>query len=315
MQPFPYKMRGILNMQLSVPDKSFLDSFEHLGTFSLDSYKKNELNLFMLRINANEFDYQSLITNLLEPIITYSVSRKVKSEYANKPHTLIKKAVSRFVEYNSNTGELGELLLYAFLECHLNAPKILTKLELKTSTSLYVNGSDGVHYLKLPNGNYQLIFGESKTIDDLTAALRAAFTSISDFKNQTNKSGTNKSGINYEKSLISDNLIKETFNDDDANFVRSLIYPSRHNTFRVDDAFGIFVGYNLDISDCDKKLPNDLFHDKIKDKIVNMVEGRFSLINKYINDYGLMGHSFHIYILPFTDLSASRTSIMKELTQ
>lgn len=68
-------------MQLSIPDNSFLDSFEHLGNIPLDPHGKNELNLFMLRINANEFDYALLVQNLLEPVITYSISRKVKSDY------------------------------------------------------------------------------------------------------------------------------------------------------------------------------------------------------------------------------------------
>ena len=45
-------------MQLSIPDNSFLDSFEHLGSIPLDAYGKDKLNLFMLRINANEFDYE-----------------------------------------------------------------------------------------------------------------------------------------------------------------------------------------------------------------------------------------------------------------
>lgn len=300
-------------MQLSIPDNSFLDSFEHLERISLDSHGKNELNLFMLRINANEFDYELLVQNLLEPIITYSVSRKVKADYSNRPHTLTKKAIERFVDYCSNTGELGELLLYAFLECHLNAPKILTKLELKTSTSLYVNGADGVHYLKLPNGNYQLIFGESKTISDLTKALQAAFTSIADFKNQINKTGKSKSGINYEKSLISDNLTKETFSDEDAAFIRSLIYPKKENEFFVDDAFGVFVGYDMNISDDDKKLANDVFRDKIKRNIHEAITSKVDLINKYIDENGLSGHSFHIYILPFTDLSKNRTHVLEEL--
>lgn len=300
-------------MQLSIPDNSFLDSFEHLGSIPLDMYGKNELNLFMLRINANEFDYELLVQNLLEPIITYSVSRKVKADYSNRPHTLTKKALERFVEYCNNTGELGELLLYAFLECHLNAPKILTKLELKTSTNLYVNGADGVHYLKLPNGNYQLIFGESKTIDDLTEALRAAFTSIAEFKNQVNKGGNHKSGINYEKSLISDNLTKETFSDEDAAFIRSLIYPKKENTFFVDDAFGVFIGYDLSISPTDKKLPNDIFRDKVKTDICKTITSKVALINKYIDEKGLSGHSFHIYILPFTDLAKNRTHVLEEL--
>lgn len=301
-------------MELSVPDVSFLDSFEHLHSFPLDPYHKNNLNLYMLRINANEFDYNLLVKNLMEPIISYSVSRQVQVKYEKQPHTLTKKAVSRFVEYSKNTGELGELLLYAFLECHLHAPKILTKLELKTSTNQYVNGADGVHFLKLSNGNYQLIFGESKTIANLTDAIREAFISIYNFKNGINKSGEKKSGINYEKSLISDNLMKESFSNEEIEFITSLIYPKRENDFQVDDAFGIFIGYQVDIAPDDKGLPNNIFLEKIKNSILNEVSDKINLINKYIQEKKLMGYSFYIYVLPFTDLDHSRKQILEGLT-
>lgn len=302
-------------MDLSVPDKSFLDSFEHLQEINLDEYGKNKLNLFILRINANEFDYDLLIHNLMEPIITYSVSRKVHKDYAGKPHSLTKKAISHFIKYHKNKGELGELLLYAFLECHLGAPKILTKPELKTSTSMYVNGADGVHYLKLPNGNYQLIFGESKTVKDLSGAITDAFSSISDFKNEVNKNGEEKSGINYEKSLISDNLYKETFSKEDSDFIISLIYPTKDNKFNVDDAFGIFIGYQTDISQEDKKLPNDKFIEKIKSNIINEISKKIEIINKHIEEKNLTGHSFYVYILPFTNLDKDRQTILEGLTK
>lgn len=302
-------------MELSIPNScTFLDSFELLKSIKIDDYEKNELNLFMLRINANEFNYDLLIDNLMEPIITYSVSRKVHNDYANKPHTLTKKAVSKFVEYYKNTGELGELLLYAFLECHLGAPKILTKLELKTSTSLYVNGADGVHFLKLPNGNYQLIFGESKTYSDLGAAISAAFMSIYEFKNEINGNGSKKSGINYEKSLISDNILKESFSEDDINFITDLIYPKKDNKFNVDDAFGIFIGYQMNITEKEKALPNDQFAVKIKNKITKQIDKKIDEIKVQIKSNNLTGHSFHIYILPFTNLDENRKYILEGLT-
>ena len=156
---------------------------------------------------------------LLDPVIDYSISRQVKERYKNRPVTLSKKAREKFVEYARNNGELGELLLFCFLETHLGAPKILTKLELKTSTSHYVNGADGVHFLKLPDGNYQLIFGESKTYQDIDGAIRDAFKSIYNFKNGINDKGNQKSGIQYEKSLISDNLFKEAFSDEERDFL------------------------------------------------------------------------------------------------
>jgi len=302
-------------MELSLTDFNFLNSFDKLNEVTIDEHGKNKLNLFMLKINSNMFDYNYLQDSLLEPLIDFSLSRHTKDEYKHKPMHLSKKAREKFIDYVLNKGELGELLLYCFLESHLNAPKILSKLELKTSTSHYVNGSDGVHFLKLANGNYQLIFGESKTIKNLTSALTDAFKSIDEFKREKNTKGNDKSGLSYEKSLISDHLSKETFSDEEKTFIKSIIYPTRDSDFEVDDAFGIFVGYEIEISEEDKKLPNEDFRKKIQEQVKNEVENKLTHITNKINDYKLYGHNFYIYILPFTELSKNRTAIQKAITE
>jgi len=302
-------------MELSLTDFDFLNAFDELDELFIDEYKKNRLNLFMLKINANMFDYNYLQDSLLEPLIDFSLSRNIQDEYKHKPAHLSKKAREKFLNYVQNKGELGELLLYCFLESHLKAPKILSKLELKTSTSHYVNGSDGVHFIKLDNGNYQLIFGESKTIQGLTAALSDAFKSIDEFKREKNSSGHDKSGISYEKSLISDHLSKETFSDEEKAFIKSIIYPTKDGDFEVDDAFGIFVGYEIKISDEDKRLPNDDFRKKIQEQVKKEIQEKLTHITKKINEYKLYGHNFYIYILPFTELSKNRKAIQKAITK
>lgn len=302
-------------MDLSIRDFDFLDSFEYLWSEDADDYGKNKLNLFILKINANEFNYKLLQQNLLEPLLDFSVSRKVKNDYKNKQMTLSIQARERFVEHIRNTGELGELLLYCFLETHLKAPKILSKLELKTSTSHYVNGSDGVHFLKLENGDFQLIFCESKTVEDLTSAMTQAFQSINNFINEINEKGNEKSGIGYERSLISNNLVKETFCEEEKAFITNIIYPKKENDFEVDDAFGILVGFEVEISKEDKKLPNSLFREKVKQKIDKEVRKRIPHIKKKIDEYELWGYNFYIYVLPFTELDESRKSILKEITK
>ncbi|SKC66582.1 HamA C-terminal domain-containing protein [Maledivibacter halophilus] len=301
-------------MRLSIGDNDFLDSFEHLWEKDIDENGTSKLNLFILNINANSFDYSCLVRNLRDPMIDYSVSRKIKEMYKQRPGTLAHEAQKKFKEYINNTGELGELLLYCFLETHLNAPKILSKLELKTSTSMYVHGADGIHMLKLKNGNYQLLFGESKTIADLTNAFRDAFTSIHDFKNEINKEGQEKSGINYEKSLVYANLDKEAFSEEEKEFLKKIIYPSRERDFEVDDAFGIFVGYEIELTEHDKKLPNSEFRAKVKEKVSEDVINRISYINRKIDEFKLYGHSFYIYVIPFTELDNNRKSIIKEIT-
>lgn len=267
-------------MELNIKSKEFLDSFDHISSNSLDEYDKNKLDLFILKINANEFDYNSLSEHLLDPVIEFSLSRKVRERYADRPAPLSKKAREKFVNYLNNKGELGELLLFCFLESHLKAPKILSKLELKTATGHYVNGADGVHFLKLDDGNYQLIFGESKTIQSLTTSLTDAFKSIYEFKNCINAKGDDKSGLPYEKSLVSDNLEKEEFSKSEIDFIRSVIVPKRDNDFEVDDAFGIFVGYEISINAEDKLLPNSEFRLKVQEQVKLEVENSFEHIKK-----------------------------------
>lgn len=299
-------------MDLSLDSDDFLNGFDHLENHNIS---KNSVNIFSLKINANEFNYSTLQDCLIEPLINYSLSRKVRDEYQGKPATLSRRAREKFLDYIRNKGELGELMLYCFLESHLKAPKIISKLELKTSTSHYVNGADGVHYLKLPNGDYQIIFGESKTETDLTTALSHAFKSIFEFKNEVNSAGSRKSGLPYEKGLISDHLDKETFSNEDKDFIKSIIYPKRENTFEVDDAFGIFIAYEITIDENDKKLSNSEFRIKLQSKIKEDISNRLQHIERKIGEYKLTGHKIYIYIVPFTELTKTRSEIQEGITK
>ena len=297
-------------MKLSIEENDFLSSFEHIK--SEDISDKNKLDVFILNSNANEFDYKLLERNLLDPIITYSLSRKVKEQYKNRAGILVKEAKNKFKNYSQNEGELGELLLYCFLETHLGAPKILSKLELKTSNKLYVNGSDGVHFLKLKDGNYQLIFGESKMYTNLGYAIEKALESIKEFKEEVNKKGDEKSGITFEKSLISDNLEKE-FDKEDEDFLIKLVYPSSENDFYVDDAFGIFIGFQINITEDERKMDNIKFRKIIKEKVIDEINKKQETINTKIEHKNLIGHNFYVYIVPFTEIEEKRKEILGEV--
>ena len=299
-------------MDLSLESSDFLDGFDHLESHTVS---KNTIDVFSLKINANEFNYSTLQYSLIDPLINYSLSRKVRAEYHGKPGILSRKARDKFLDHLKNKGELGELLLYCFLESHLKAPKILSKLELKTSTSQYVNGADGVHFIRLAGGDFQIIFGESKTEMDLTTALSHAFKSVYEFKNEINSKGAEKSGLPYEKGLISDHLEKETFSDDEKDFIKSIIYPRRVSSFEVDDAFGVFVAYEIAIDDADKKLSNSEFRKKIQLQIKSEISSRIAHVENKINEFNLIGHHFYIYVLPFTDLMKHRGEIQKEITR
>jgi hypothetical protein len=300
-------------MELSMASNDFLKVFKHLDTHEF-SKTGSKVNLFLCPINANKFDYNRIINELMEPVVDFSISRKVKKSYANKPMTLSKVAREKFVEYKKNTGELGEFLLYCFLEGHLNAPKIFSKLEMKTSTSMYVNGSDGVHFLKVSDDNYQLVFGESKTIKELGPAMYDAFKSIHQFINEINDKGDTKSGINFEKRLISDNLDHESWNEEEKEFLTKLIYPTTDEEFDVDDAFGIFIGFQINPTDELKKSSNSDYRKTIESDVRAQLSKELKHIESLIQKYELYGYSFYIYALPFTELDKAREEIMKGVT-
>lgn len=305
-------------MRINPNSKNAIKQFKHIKHLSISENKDDGfLDLFLLPINARNFDYNSVSDNLMESVADYALSWKIRDKYKDKAMTLSRKAREKFKEATKNDGELGELLLFCFLEGHLDAPKILTKLELKTSNNLYVNGSDGVHLKKLSDKKYQLIFGESKTYDDLNRAFDNAFKSIGEFVNAVNTKGNNKSGINFEKGLISSNIESDIFEKDEEDLLNVLLYPEKRGdyNFSLDNAFLIFIGYEIDIKDEQKRCSNDEFPIEIEGKIVNRIETYKDNVYKLIQKYGLMGYTFYIFIMPFTNINKNRKKILRKVLE
>lgn len=305
-------------MKLNPNSKNTIKQFKHISRLSISENNEDGfLDLFLLPINSRNFDYDCVSDNLMESVADYALSWKIREKYKDKAMTLSKKAREKFKDYEKNKGELGELLLFCFLEGHLDAPKILTKLELKTSNKLYVNGSDGVHLKKVSSQKYHLIFGESKTYKELSTAFENAFKSISEFKNEINSRGESKSGIVFEKGLISSNLDQGIFDDDDEDILELLLYPENkpNSKIQLDDAFSIFVGYEIDIVEEQAKCSSDEFPIKIEEKIIAQISIYKSKIYKLIQKNGLLGHTFYIFIMPFTNIDENRKKILKRVLE
>jgi len=301
-------------MFTSKSNLEFLGAFVKVSESTIDEHAKRSLSVYMMNTNANQFAYDALIEKLMEPMVDFALSRVTKKTYEDSPVHLVKRARETFRKLTANKGELGEVLLYCFLESHLKAPKILTKYELKTSPNMHANGSDGIHYLKLENGNYQLIFCESKMYEAIGSAIEDAFESIRLFKEEVTEESEYKPGIVFEKSLLSNHLEKETFSQEDARFLKRLVYPTKNDEEElvvVDDAFAVFIGYEMKISDKDKEKPNHVFREELKERINKYVSKKIDKINNAIRANGLIGHDIYIYVVPFTDLTKSRQKILE----
>lgn len=270
----------------------------------------NKLNLFSLKISNNAFSYANLVEELGDILTTYALSRSTYDDLCEKKkyNSLVTKAKNRLRNAKSNDGELGEILLYSLLESHLKAPKLLTKLELKTDPNHYVNGADGVHLLKIDDDTFQFIFGESKLYSDLKEGVKKSFESL---KNLLKK---DLDKLRYEINLVNSNFLKETQDEHSVDLLKKLLIPRENDEdLNIDHSFGIFLGFDVEISDDERKLSNTDFRKTIYDKVENAVRAIFPTINAKIKEEDFRGYSFYIYIVPFSELTEQRKKIIAEL--
>lgn len=282
---------------------------EVVSTQKLNLKNNNCLRLFFLDILNNEFTYTGLHQILQRNIGRYVFSRASIEHFISegdaeaiglKAIELLRKANN--TKDNGAGGELGEILLYLFLENKLNAPKLLSKVALKTSGNQYVFGSDGVHLLTINDTTFQLVLGESKIKGDLKSAVDDAFKSILKVSGNPDN----------ELRLIEKNILSETFDESTTEFIKSLIVPlKRDKTINVDNAFGIFLGYTLNIDPT--PYSNTEFRKAVIQKLTSDLDEIAKYIEKKINESKLSGYSFYFYILPFNDAPNDRASIIKKL--
>jgi hypothetical protein len=144
-------------LEKTLNDKDFAGVFtkvEHTGSLGLRN--PNHVHIYHLNIENNTFIYEGLHRFLQNNVGRYVFSRAQLNQFRvdGDTESIGLRAIELLRKSNKPTdtgvgGELGEMLLYAFLEQVLGAPKLLSKVELKTSPNMYVYGSDGVHLLSL----------------------------------------------------------------------------------------------------------------------------------------------------------------------
>lgn len=305
-------------LQLYV-SKEYLNVFNHLIVdHETDSFK---LNLFSLRLSNKNFNYDLLIDELVNKLVTFCTCSKKYKEYIelNKVGTLSRTSRGLFRKYidvkrnnidgktlsKTTDGEVGELMLYSFAESHLDAPKILTKMRFKTSTNDPVKRADGIHLLKLSDDYYEIVYGESKLYENLSRGLTDAFSSISDFVNRDNNN------INHEQAFLIENMDSE-FNEEEYNKIKEILIPNE-KPIVIDNSFIIFVGFEINIPDEMKLLKGLNFQKSLHNFIKCEVEKRIEHIKKKINEFELQNYNFYIYLVPFTNLNETKLEILQQI--
>lgn len=287
--------------------------FIEIHTKDLNLVNPNCLRIYSLDIQNNSFSYIGLHQLLQNNIGRYVFSRAaIEKFYLEDEAEAISAKALELLRTAKNPkdkgagGELGEILLYLFLEQKLNAPKLLSKVELKTSENQYIYGSDGVHLLFSANSSgeelRQLVLGESKIVANIKSAIDDAFDSIT----KIIKSPDN------ELRLIESNIFKEAFDEKTTDYLTKLIVPSKRDLkFSLDTAFGIFLGYTIDIDRA--SLTNSEYRGAIQNKMISDITENAKYIEKKIAEKNLNAYSFYFYVLPFDNATRDRADIINRL--
>jgi hypothetical protein len=265
---------------------------------------KTNLHLHILRVQNGDFDLAGLYRVLKNNSVAYVLSRLNYQKALGDPGRMMEvatKVQAQFRQPDSNAGEGGEVILYSLLEGHLGAPKVLSKMELKTSSGHYVHGSDGVHLLRIDENTYQLIFGESKMYGDAgivgaspKRGIQAAFKSVGQ---------VHKDGFDFDTWLVQSELLKEEVDEANLAMLSEILLPSTTggiDSIKKHNAFGLFVGYEIDVTDLkDEDMQLDEIEAVLKSRATDAITAQHGLIKQEIADRGLGIYPIHIYALPF----------------
>jgi hypothetical protein len=85
--------------------------------------------------------------------------------------------------------------------------------------------------------SYQLVFGTSCINGKITNAIDSAFEIIAAIK----------SGRVRERQMVDSTLFNHTYDDETTERLRQILVPKTRQTSCTDMAFGVFIGYSIDV--------------------------------------------------------------------
>lgn len=292
---------------------SFNHFFTPISSEVLSISANHDLQIFCLKFDDFDFDYHGLWRYLRNNIGYYVYSRAQINRYVEEGEisSLSYDAIAHIKEVikknkQESETELGELLLYVFLEQVLHAPKLMSYVELSAHNGNVSSESSGIHLLTasamIPFN--QIVLGVSMLNCSMNETIDRAFADAQRLKTRKKN----------ERRFIEATIFEGAFPRDVCEQLEAIILPSETAVEKPATAFGLFLGYTLD------NLPTrgksiDVYQRDAIAQIKNDILNSVPYIETKVTQYGLDGYSLYIYLLPFTDVDRDKKDIMNKLLQ
>jgi len=216
--------KGVAAIPLTSKGK-FDKVFTPVSSETLSISAKHDLQIFCLKFDDFDFDYHGLWRHLRNNIGYYVYSRAQIETYMEDDEisalaydaiAYIKKAIADGKLPTGN--ELGELLLYIFLEQVLIAPKLMSKVEIGNHCGFMTSESSCIHLLTANDTVpfSQVVLGTSMINGDLQAAIDAAFADAQKLKDRKKD----------ERRFVESNIFAASFPTKIYDQLEAIILPS-----------------------------------------------------------------------------------------
>lgn len=281
-------------------------------TEDLGLSKPGQLRLFHLLVRDGKFYHEDLERWLYRNLSRYVFSRAMLEQFRKDDD--LDAAIERAIQTMRENGaadekgignELGEMMIYAFLEGKLSAPKLMSRVELSTELPQYKSVCESIHLFSDTDKNgapfNQMVFGASNIVGDIRDAVDNAFDAILRIKNHTSR----------EIQMIEKTALDRSFDDDEIEFLKATIIPNPNAQSRYNTAFGVFLGYSIGVNAEDH--PEIEYEQLVTKKMIEDIQRHAGYIADKIKSNGLDMHSFYIYILPFMNAEANKSEIMNHV--
>ncbi|MBR5179846.1 MAG: DUF1837 domain-containing protein [Lachnospiraceae bacterium] len=299
----------ILPLNRSLKDPVFNRTFEKVSELDVVGVANHStVQIYTVDMMNSKLRFKNAKEFLVSNISNYVMSREkaARMDKVGKSAAMGTEALLRYIKAFDASAEsiLGETLLYVFLEQELDAPKILTKIEIDDVGGLMKSKSDGVHLLVSDDRGipfHQLVFGASNIVGDLHSAVDNAFQKIIAIEN------------NYEDELqlVDNTRTQSVFRPEVNNYIKSILIPEKNKGTERDMAFGCFLGYTLTLPHPESN--NDRFRAAARDKMAADIADIEKYIEQKVVAAHLEGYSFYFYVLPFNDAPAEKVGLVEEM--
>ena len=302
-----------LNFNTTINSRDFEQLFAEVQhNEKLDVRANSDLRLFYLRgVSDYRFPLDKLYRFLSRNIGAYVFSRSKINQFKVEGDVMSVglEAMDAMrkngaADQRGSGNELGEIMVYSFLESVLKAPKIYSKVELSN-----VNGgkskSDGIHIkvIKTETSSlkYEIVFAASGIVGTFLKAVDDVFDHISDI---------NDDAVD-EIRIVDESIFSFPQDDPVVTELKPIITPAPGITVDRDSAYGIFLGYSLGL-DKTRRSPGE-YRDLVEKKMVSDLKQYAPYIKKKINELGLNGRSFYFYVFPFDDAEVDKATVMRKV--